>query len=74
VRGIRGGITAEVWNLVFLKRTAEELFAVRYQWSVIGAGAAQMPMALMAARMGGHVRVGIEDWLYLQRRWRARFG
>ncbi|MFN6976592.1 MAG: 3-keto-5-aminohexanoate cleavage protein [Gemmobacter sp.] len=67
VMGILGGIAAEVENLVFLKRTADKLFGEGYQWSVIGAGAAQMPMALTAAQMGGHVRVGLEDSLYLGR-------
>ncbi|MFN3938105.1 MAG: 3-keto-5-aminohexanoate cleavage protein, partial [Gemmobacter sp.] len=57
VMGILGGIAAEIDNLVFLKRTADRLFGAGYQWSVIGAGAAQMPMALVAAQMGGHVRV-----------------
>lgn len=67
VMGILGGIAAEVENLVFLKRTADKLFGAGYQWSVIGAGAAQMPMALTAAQMGGHVRVGLEDSLFLRR-------
>lgn len=67
VMGILGGIAAEVENLVFLKRTADKLFGSGYQWSVIGAGAMQMPMALTAAQMGGHVRVGLEDSLFLRR-------
>jgi uncharacterized protein (DUF849 family) len=67
VMGILGGIAAEVENLVFLKRTADKLFGTGYRWSVIGAGAAQMPMALTSAQMGGHVRVGLEDSLFLGR-------
>jgi uncharacterized protein (DUF849 family) len=67
VMGILGGIAAEVENLVFLKRTADKLFGDGYRWSVIGAGAMQMPMAVTAAQMGGHVRVGLEDSLYLGR-------
>lgn len=67
VMGILGGIAAEVENLVFLKRTADKLFGTGYRWSVIGAGAMQMPMAVTAAQMGGHVRVGLEDSLFLRR-------
>jgi uncharacterized protein (DUF849 family) len=67
VMGVLGGIAAEVENLVFLKRTADKLFGDGYRWSVIGAGAAQMPMALTAAQMGGHVRVGLEDSLFIGR-------
>lgn len=67
VMGILGGIAAEIDNLVFMKRTADRLFGDGYQWSVIGAGAAQMPMALTAGQMGGHVRVGLEDSLFIAR-------
>lgn len=67
VMGILGGITAEIDNLVFMKRTADRLFGDNYQWSVIGAGAAQMKVAAVAAQMGGHVRVGLEDSLFIER-------
>ena len=67
VMGILGGIAAEVDNLVFMKRTADRLFGDGYQWSVIGAGGAQMRMAALAAQMGGHVRVGLEDSLFIER-------
>lgn len=67
VMGILGGIGADVENLVFLKRTADKLFGDAYRWSVLGAGAAQMPLAAAAVQMGGHVRVGLEDSLYLSR-------
>lgn len=67
VMGILGGIAAEVENLVFMKRTADKLFGDGYAWSVIGAGAAQIPLALAAAQMGGHVRVGLEDSLFIAR-------
>lgn len=65
VMGILGGIAAEVENLVFMKRTADKLFGDNYLWSVIGAGNQQMRMATVAAQMGGHVRVGLEDSLYI---------
>jgi uncharacterized protein (DUF849 family) len=67
VLGILGGIAAEVDNLVFMKRTADRLFGNDYQWSVLGAGAAQMPMATQAVMMGGNVRVGLEDSLFIGR-------
>ena len=67
VLGILGGIGAEVDNLVFMKRTADRLFGDNYQWSVLGAGAAQMPLATTAAQLGGNVRVGLEDSLFLGR-------
>ena len=67
VMGILGGIAAEVDNLVFMKRTADRLFGDNYQWSVIGAGGAQMKMAALSAQMGGHVRVGLEDSLFIER-------
>ncbi len=67
VMGILGGIGAEVDDLVFMKRTADRLFGDDYQWSVLGAGNAQMPLATVAAQLGGNVRVGLEDSLYISR-------
>ena len=67
VMGILGGIGADVENLVFMKRTADKLFGDTYQWSVLAAGAAQIPIASAAAQMGGHVRVGLEDSLFIAR-------
>lgn len=65
VLGILGGIGAEVENLAFMKRTADKLFGEAYQFSVLGAGRRQMPMAAAALSLGGHVRVGLEDNLSL---------
>ena len=65
--GILGGIGPDVDNLVFMKRTADRLFGTNYRWSVLGAGAAQMPLATTASQMGGNVRVGLEDSLYISR-------
>jgi uncharacterized protein (DUF849 family) len=48
-----------------MKRTADRLFGNAYRWSVLGAGRNQMPVAAMAAAMGGHVRVGLEDSLWV---------
>jgi uncharacterized protein (DUF849 family) len=48
-----------------MKRTADRLFGDNYIWSVLGAGRAQMPVAAMGAAMGGNVRVGLEDSLWI---------
>ena len=65
--GILGGIGPEVDNLIFMKRTADRLFGDDYRWSVLGAGGAQMPLAATASQMGGNVRVGLEDSLFISR-------
>jgi uncharacterized protein (DUF849 family) len=48
-----------------MRRTADRLFGDNYHWSVLGAGQAQMRVAAMAVAMGGHVRVGLEDSLWI---------
>ena len=48
-----------------MKRTADRLFGDEYHWSVLGAGRNQMPIAAQAAAMGGNVRVGLEDSLWI---------
>ena len=65
--GILGGIGAEMRNLMFMKETADRLFGDDYRWSVLAAGPSQMPFATQAAMMGGNVRVGLEDSLYIGR-------
>ncbi len=67
VMGILGGIGADIDNLVFMKRTADKLFGDDYRWSILAAGAAQIPMATTASQMGGNVRVGLEDSLFISR-------
>lgn len=67
VFGVLGGMAAEPDTLVLLKRTADRLFGSGYQFSVLAAGRMQLPMAAMAAAMGGHVRVGLEDNLYISK-------
>ena len=64
VFGVLGGMAAEPDTLTLLKRTADRLFGDSYQFSVLAAGRAQIPMATIAAAIGGHVRVGLEDNLY----------
>lgn len=65
--GILGGIGPEVDNLIFMKRTADRLFGDDYRWSVLGAGGSQMSLASTASQMGGNVRVGLEDSLFIER-------
>ncbi|MFN3547169.1 MAG: 3-keto-5-aminohexanoate cleavage protein [Mesorhizobium sp.] len=65
--GILGGIGADVENVAFMKQTADRLFGDDYVWSVLAAGRFQMPFITQAALLGGHVRVGLEDSLYIGR-------
>ncbi|WP_157219824.1 BKACE family enzyme [Flavisphingomonas formosensis] len=63
--GLLGGIGAHPEEVLHMKRTADRLFGDQYRWSVLAAGKNQMPVAAQAAAMGGHVRVGLEDSLWL---------
>ena len=63
--GLLGGIGAHPEDVMHMKRTADRLFGDNYKWSVLAAGANQVRVAAMAASMGGHVRVGLEDSLWL---------
>ncbi|MFV0334458.1 MAG: 3-keto-5-aminohexanoate cleavage protein [Tropicimonas sp.] len=67
VMGILGGIGADIDNLVFMKKTADKLFGDDYRWSILAAGSAQIPLATTASQMGGNVRVGLEDSLFITR-------
>ena len=67
VFGILGGIGQHPEDVMHMKRTADRLFGDQYQWSVLGAGAKQMQIAAQSAMMGGNVRVGLEDSLWLGR-------
>ena len=67
VFGILGGIGADPDNVTFMRRTADRLFGDDYVWSVLAAGRQQMPLITQAAMMGGNVRVGLEDSLYIGR-------
>jgi len=64
VFGLRGGIGAHAEDLMHMKRTADRLFGTDYVWSVLGAGKNQIPLASIAAAVGGNVRVGLEDSLW----------
>lgn len=63
--GILGGIGADLDNLLFARRTADRLFGKDYVWSVLAAGRHQMAFCTNAALLGGSVRVGLEDSLFL---------
>lgn len=65
VFGLRGGIGPHPEDVMHMKRTADRLFGDQYQWSVLGAGRNQMYIATQSAVMGGNVRVGLEDSLWL---------
>jgi uncharacterized protein (DUF849 family) len=67
VFGILGGIGTHPEDVAHMRRTADRLFGKDYQWSVLGAGRHQIPIAAMSASMGGNVRVGLEDSLWLKK-------
>src|SRR5215212_7868267 len=63
--GILGGIGTDPEDLLHMRRTADRLFGDAYQWSILGAGRHQMNLVTMGAIMGGNVRTGMEDNIYL---------
>lgn len=65
VFGLLGGIGPHPEDVAHMKRTADRLFGSDYQWSVLGAGRNQLAIAAQAAAMGGNVRVGLEDSLWI---------
>ena len=65
VFGILGGIGGHPEDLMHMRRTADRLLGSNYQWSILGAGRNQLPLATMGAAMGSHVRVGLEDSLWI---------
>ncbi len=65
ILGIMGAIQPSVENLVFMKNTADKLFGKDYVWSALPAGRHEFNLCTVAAVMGGNVRVGMEDNLYL---------
>jgi uncharacterized protein (DUF849 family) len=67
VFGVLGGIGVDVENLAHQKRMIDRLFAGTYEWTALGPGRHQFNMATMSALMGGNVRVGLEDSIYLGR-------
>ena len=68
VFGILGGLGAEPENMAVMRTTADRLFGrENYQFSVLGAGRHQMAFVTMGAIMGGNVRVGLEDSVFLSK-------
>ena len=65
VFGILGGIGAHPEDVAHMRRTADRLFGDQYRWSVLGAGRNQLPVATQAVALGGNLRVGLEDSLWL---------
>ena len=63
--GVLGGIGPDIANLMFMKQTADRLFGSDYIWSVLAAGRHQMPFAAQSVLLGGSVRVGLEDSLFI---------
>lgn len=67
IYGILGGVGADPDNLMHMHTIAQKLFGDEYEWSVLAAGKNQMPFATQAAMLGGNLRVGLEDSLYIGR-------
>ena len=65
VFGILGGIGPHPEDVAHMKRTADRLFGDDYHWSVLGAGRNQLPIATQSVALGGNVRVGLEDSLWI---------
>ena len=66
VFGILGGAGADLDNLMHMHNIANKLFGEEnYEWSVLAAGRHQMPFATQSAMLGGNLRVGLEDSLYI---------
>ena len=67
VVGTLGGIGPDIENVVAMKQTADRLFGTDIQWSVLGGGRFQFDIVTAGAVLGGHVRVGLEDGIYLRK-------
>jgi uncharacterized protein (DUF849 family) len=65
IYGILGGAGAEIENLVHMHNVADRLFGDDYEWSVLAAGRHQMNFGTTAAVLGGNLRVGLEDSLFI---------
>jgi uncharacterized protein (DUF849 family) len=65
VFGILGGIGPHPEDVAHMRRTADRLFGDQYLWSVLGAGRNQLPIAAQSVALGGNLRVGLEDSLWI---------
>lgn len=68
--GVLGGIGSTLEDIMYMKQTSDRLFgAQNYKWSVIGTGyPAEFNVATLSIMMGGHVRVGFEDNIFISKR------
>lgn len=67
ILGVRGGIGSDLENLQYMVRTADKLFGNDYYLSCLATGRSQMAFLTQSALLGGNVRVGLEDSLYIAR-------
>jgi uncharacterized protein (DUF849 family) len=67
VLGILGGVGATIGDLLYMKNVADRLLGENYTWSVIGAGRMEFALCTVGMLLGGNVRVGLEDNLYLEK-------
>ncbi|MGV0820165.1 3-keto-5-aminohexanoate cleavage protein [Martelella sp. AMO21009] len=67
VFGLLGGIGTHPEDVMHMKRTADRLFGSEFRWSVLGAGKDQFRIAAQAVSMGGNIRVGLEDSIWIAR-------
>lgn len=67
VFGLLGGIGTHPEDVMHMKRTADRLFGKDFRWSVLGAGKDQFRVATQAVSMGGNIRVGLEDSIWIAR-------
>lgn len=67
VLGVMGGLPATLDNLLFLYNTAKKLLGDNFVWSCAGAGKDQFDITTAAMLLGGNIRVGLEDNLYISK-------
>ena len=69
VTGVLGGIGSSIEDIMYMKQTSDRLFGTQnYKWSVIGVGYPdEFKAAALAVMMGGHVRVGLEDNIFVKK-------
>lgn len=67
VLGVMGGLPASVDNLLYLYNTAKNLFGDNFVWSCAAVGKDQFDITTTAMVLGGNVRVGLEDNLYISK-------
>ncbi|MFJ4175224.1 3-keto-5-aminohexanoate cleavage protein [Microbacterium sp. NPDC089696] len=66
VFGLLGGTGTHPEDLMHIRRTADRLLGDDYRWSILGVGKSQLPLGMMGVTMGSHIRVGLEDSLWIE--------